>query len=255
MPSTEAARAPRSAAEQLLFYRKPEVLNAERHGTLGLKREGDFAFARASNAVAITSTEFVQAMRCYPIVFAGKTPYPVVVLGLSRENLFVGADGRWRAGHYIPAYMRRYPFVFIAHPDGKQFMLGIDRACTRLTEDKVDGQALFEEGKPGAITQEALTFCSAFQTDHGFTQAFAQALEAQQLLTENHAQAKLADGRQMNLQGFRVIDRAKFANLSDDVIIDWHRKGWLALANFHLASLERFQQLVEFQAAAKPNEQ
>ncbi len=243
------------AAGQLLFYRQPEALTAERHGALRLKRDGDFAFARTANSVVITGTEFAQAMRFYPIVFSGTKPYPLAVLGLGAENLFVGTDGHWRAGHYIPAYMRRYPFVFIAHPDGKQFILGLDRACERLVNEEEGTGPLFENGKPGAITQEALTFCGAYQTDHGFTLAFAQALEEQNLLIENQAQAKLPDGRQLNLQGFKVIDQTKFAALPDAVIVDWHKKGWLALANFHLASLARFQTLLELQGSAKSDGQ
>lgn len=254
-PNTDGNAIPAQPSGQLLFYSKPEVLNAKQHGALRLKKAGDFAFAKGSNSVAITSTEFVQAMRSYPIVFGGKTPYPVVVLGLEQENLFVGADGNWRPSHYIPAYMRRYPFVFVAHPDGKQFVLGIDRACNRLIEGEGDAQALFENGKPGAITQEALTFCGAYQTDHSFTTAFARALEEQNLLIDNQAQVKLPDGRQMNLQGFRVIEKAKFAALPDAVIVDWHKKGWLALANFHLASLERFQHLLELQGVVKSSGQ
>jgi hypothetical protein len=255
-PDLTANPAPAQPSGQLLFYSKPEVLNAKQHSGLRLKKSGDFAFAKGSNSVAITSMEFVQAMRFYPIVFGGKTPYPVVVLGLEQENQFVEVDGRWRNAHYIPAYMRRYPFVFVAHPDGKQFILGIDRVCNRLIEDEGgEAAALFENGKPSAITQEALTFCGAYQTDHNFTLAFARALEEQNLLVDNQAQAKLADGRQVNLQGFRVIDKAKFAALLDDIIVDWHKKGWLALAYFHLASLERFQNLLEPQGAAKANGQ
>ena len=261
MSSAETVSSPASAAQaqpagQLLFYSKPEVLTAERHGGLRLKKVGDFAFAKGSNSVAISAVEFVQAMRFYPIVFGGKAAYPVVVLGLEQENLFVDTDGHWRSSHYVPAYMRRYPFVFVTHPDGKQFILGIDRACDRLTEvEEPEALPLFENGKPGAVTQEALTFCGAYQNDHSLTMAFAQALEEQNLLIDNQAQVKLPDGHQMNLQGFRVIDRARFAALPDAVIVDWHKKGWLALANFHLASLERFQHLLELQGAAKANGQ
>jgi hypothetical protein len=240
------------SVDQLLFYQRPEALMPERHGNLRLKKDGDFGFARLSNAVAVTSTEFVAAMRSYPIVFTAKGAHPVVVLGLEHENLFVEAGARWRAGHYVPAYIRRYPFVFIAHPDGNQFVLGVDRSSVMLTESG-EGHLLFEDGKPSEVTQQALAFCGAYQTDFGFTTAFGQALEEQNLLIDNQAQAKLPDGRQMNLQGFRVVDREKFASLSDAVIIDWHKKGWLALVQCHLASLDRFSALLELQGAQASN--
>jgi hypothetical protein len=235
---------------QLLFYKNPEPLNPAQHGTLKIRKDGDFGFAKATNSVAITSTEFVAAMKSYPIVFAAQGANPLVVLGLEQSNLFVDETGRWSAGHYIPAYIRRYPFVFIAHPDGQQFVLGIDRACPFVVEDDENARPLFDGEQPAEATTQALSFCGAFQTDHGFTTAFGQALEVQKLLIENQAQVKLPNGRQMNLAGFRVVDREKFANLPEAVIVDWHKKGWLALVHYHLASLERFSALLELQGAA-----
>jgi hypothetical protein len=64
-------------------------------------------------------------MRSYPIVFAGNGNLPVAVQGLERVNLFVGRDGQWADRHYLPAYLRRYPFVLIGQPGGKGFVLGI----------------------------------------------------------------------------------------------------------------------------------
>ncbi len=250
MSSADATPVPPPAGGSLLFYRNPEALSPSRHGALRLKKAGDYAFARDSNSVSITSTEFAQVMRFYPIVFAGEAPYPVAVLGLERANQFVKADGQWLSGHYVPAYMRRYPFVFIAQPDGKQFILGIDRACTRLTQDEQSNDVLplFENEKPAQVTQDALRFCGAFQMDHGFTLAFSKALDEQKLLVENQAQAQLPGGRQLKLAGFRIIDKARFAELPDAIIVDWHKKGWLALANLHLTSLERWSALLEREA-------
>jgi hypothetical protein len=237
---------------QLLFYQRPEALTAERHGDLCLKRNGDFTFSRVTNSVAITSTEFIAAMRSYPIVFAARGAYPVVVLGLEQKNLFVDEAGIWRIGHYIPAYIRRYPFVFIAHPDGQQFVLGIDRAST-LLENGGDGRPLFESDKPAEVTRQALSFCSAFQTDHDYTRAFGAALEEQNILIDNQAQVKLPNGKAINLSGFRIVDRQKFASLPDAVIVEWHKKGWAALVYYHLASLERFQTLLELVGTSGEN--
>ncbi len=139
-----SAEAGAGAPASLLFYQRPEVLHPQLHQALHLKREGNFGFAKATNAVAITSTEFVAAMRNYPIVFSIKESHPLVVLGLEQENLFVDASGNWLDGRYVPAYIRRYPFVFIAHPDGKQFVLGIDKASA-LLEEGGEGRALFED--------------------------------------------------------------------------------------------------------------
>ncbi len=242
------------SGQQPMFYQRPEALLASQHGALRLRREADFDFARHTNSVPVTGSEFAQVMRFYPIVFGGSTPFPVAVLGLEETNLFVEPDASWTKRYYIPAYLRRYPFVFIAHPDGKQFLLGVDRACKRLVEDTQDTSPLFEDGKPSGLTQDAMRFCGAFQSDHRSTVAFTKALEEQNLLVDNQARAQLPNGRVFNLQGFKIVDRAAFANLSDMVIADWHKKGWLPLVHFHLASLDRFQDLIAHSSAdAKPD--
>lgn len=230
-------------AEQLLFYRQPEILTPERHGGLRLFSVTDFSFSKAANTVAVTISEWASAMASYPIVFAAKQPLALAVLGLETANLFVGEDGVWRAGHYVPAYIRRYPFVFITHPDGKQLILGIDRASPALREEG-GGAALFEGGVPSKTTEQALAFCGAYQQDYAASLAFIAALEAENLLIDHQAQITLPAGRLINLTGFRVVDRAKLAGLADAVIADWHKKGWLALVYYHLASLERFAVLI-----------
>jgi hypothetical protein len=52
------------------------------------------------------------------------------------------------------------------------------------------------------------------------------------------------------LGGFQVVDQARFTALPDTVVLDWHRKGWLALVHFHLASLERFVDLLAREGAS-----
>src|SRR5262249_799625 len=119
-----------------LFFKKPEALRADWHGGLKLSPKGDFSFALGTNPVPLMVSEFAQAARFYPVVFAGETPMPVAVLGLKDSNLFIDAEGQWDAGtSYVPAYVRRYPFTFIEQPNQQGFILGIDRASSRVCEE------------------------------------------------------------------------------------------------------------------------
>jgi hypothetical protein len=239
---------PESSSRPLpLFYRKPQPLVPVIHDNVRLT-EGDYAFAAGTNAVPVAIIEFAQAMRFYPIVFAEGGNFPVAVLGLSAGNSFV-SDGRWSDRHYVPAYARRYPFVFV--DAGEQgFALAIDVMSERVVQGGDIGTPLFEDGKPTPLTESALTFCREFHTAHLQTQAFVTALVEHGLLIEQQADAKLASGEPRRLAGFRVIDREKFGRLDDAVILDWHRKGWLALALFHFASLDRFADLLGMEGVA-----
>jgi hypothetical protein len=234
-----------------LLYRKPEALSAERHGSLSLKAAADFSFARNTNAVPITDVEFAVASRTFPIVFSASPVTPLAVLGLQKDNIFVDNDGKWiDTSAYVPAYLRRYPFVFIEH-DGN-YTLGLDRACERLVEaggKEEAGEAFFVDGKPSAFTRDALGFAAQLQNQHRSSRAFGEALAEQGLLIDREARATLPDGRHYNVNGFKIVDAQKFQAVPDAVVVEWHRKGWLGLVHFHLASLENWGGLLTRQGA------
>lgn len=230
-----------------LFYREPQPLNGSIHASWRLK-PGDVSFAAQTPVVPIVIGEFAAAARSYPIVFAAGDAAPLAVLGVQDANLFI-ADGQWSAGDYMPAYVRRYPFGFIAIEKPEGFVLAIDAGSARVQREGTEGVPLFEEGKPSGVTQQALKFCEAFQGEARATRAFSDALVAQQLLVDRRADVTLGDGRKLGVRGFQVVDAERFGKLEDAVVLDWNRKGWLALVYFHLASLERFSVLLSRQNA------
>lgn len=238
----QAAKAP----SRPLFYKEPQLLHSQHHAHWRLK-DGDTAFAAETPYVPIVVGELAAASRVYPIVFAGGDAQPLAVLGLEKRNLFV-EDGQWREDAYVPAYVRRYPFAFVATSDPDGFALAIDAGSQRVAQGGEEGIPLFENVKPTAVTGQALEFCGVFQKDIAATHAFAEALRAQDLLIDRRADATLPDGRKLGLDGFQVIDAEKLAKLPDEIVLAWHNNGYLALAHFHLASLERFQSLLRLQA-------
>lgn len=230
-----------------LFYSAPEPLSADAHGSWRLG-EGDFAFAAETPFVPVVVGEIAPAMHAYPIVFSAGDAHPIAVMGVERENLFV-TEGSWAVGAYVPAYVRRYPFGFIPtiNPDG--FVLAIDAAADRVRKEGDEGTALFENAEPSELTRQALAFCDAFQGQAMATRAFADALVAAELLVDRRADVQLPDGRTLGLEGFQVVDADKVAGLPDETVVEWNRNGWLALVNYHLASLDRFPSLLARRAA------
>lgn len=225
-----------------LFYRDPQLISSRDHAQWRIK-DGDVSFARDTIAVPIVVGEFKAALRSFPILFtaAGEQISPIALLGLDADNLFVN-EGRWSEGAYVPAYVRRYPFGFIAHRDG--IALGIDAACDRIVRDGDEGEPLFESGEPTDVTRQALQFCDTYRVESQMTQAFCEALQARDLLIDRRADATLPSGRKLGIDGFRIVDEARFRALDAASIVEWHNKGWLALVHFHLASLERFEDLL-----------
>jgi len=228
-----------------LFYSRIEALHPERHAALAIKADGNYAFARRANSVPINAIEFGMASRNYPIVFSTDARgVPVAVLGLQAgENLFVDANGQWEPGQYIPAYVRRYPFIALAPKESRDYALCVDVGSPLLEEG--GERKLFVDRQPTELTKKALEFCHTFQTQIDATRQFVEALEKHGLLVERAAKVNLQSGQNRSLSGFRLIDERKFNTLPDDVFLDWRKRGWIGLIYAHLASQSCWSHLVE----------
>jgi len=244
---------PNNQAEDALpmFYQAPRALDRVRDSKMKLNRPTDFSFAAKTNAIPLLVDEFPAAAAYYPIVFAdGPTPVPAAVVGLKNDsNLFVGKDGAWLPGAYLPAYVRRYPFILMDDPQNKQFVLCIDDKCGLLKED---GEfPLFEGEQPSAFTKSAMEFCSALRQQGDFTDEFVKALKEHNLLIANNAEIDAKDGSHLQLSGFLIIDPQKFDALPDSTILQWRKKGWLGLVYAQLLSSHRWPNLLEIMQGKK----
>ena len=227
-----------------LFYRKPVALNAEIHGalTLGASPQG-YRFAAGSQTVLLASTEFFDAGRQFPIVFApapDQPILPVVLLGLERnENLFVDDRGAW-LGQYLPAYIRRYPFITSDGDDG-QVRVCIDEAFDGLNRE--GGAPLFDNGAPSAKMTEIQAYLQDYLLQMRKTEEFCATLVESGLLGRIEAQANLADGRRYTLNGMLVVDEQRLTQLPDTDIVRLFRGGMLGLIHAHLLSLRNLDRL------------
>src|SRR5579863_5336903 len=228
-----------------LFYAKPSTLRPQRHGGLSLKRPRHFAFARIGNAIPITAAEFPQAQRDYPIVFTdAKLPMPLAVVGIEEGvNLMVDEGGTWRHGAYVPAYVRRYPFLFAEHPETRALTLCIDEASDCL-EAGGGPEPLFLEGAPSEVTKQALKFCTGYQRDHEATREFCRSLAQAELLVARDARLQIGPERSVTVRGFKVIDEGRLNLLPAESLLNWRARGWLMLIYAHLLSLGGWDRLV-----------
>ncbi len=228
------------------FYSQIAALNSEEHLKLRLKPEIDYGFARNSNAVVITAVEFRKAACHYPIVFvenSGKF-MPMAVMGVKADqNLFVSDDGKWNAD-YIPAYVRRYPFVLAAKErDSENLTVCFDTGYSGL--NRRQGEALFDkDGNHTPFLEKIVEFMREYHTQGQVTEIFCNRLKELELLQPVQAQLSLGEGENMSLVGFQAVDREKLKGLPDDVISELLRNDGLELIHVHLASLERFTDLL-----------
>lgn len=236
----EAAR-PRDATVSL-FYRSVRALDPARDAELGLSDAAGYAFAAGSNVVPLNGVEFREACRHYPIVFnTDEAAEPLALVGVADgRNLFVDGDGDWAEGCYIPAFLRRYPFVLVRRA-AQAIELCADPDSPLL--DPAGGRKLFDAGKPTALTKKIAEFCAAYAREQARTRHFARQLMHHELLLERAIDIRQRDGGRVAFRGVRTVDEARLAALPDETLRVFARAGWLAQIHYHLASLGNFGRL------------
>lgn len=232
---------------QLLFYRNATPVNDGRHRDLSVKAGDSYAFAAAVNAVPIMTAEILRAALDYPVVFAGEgaSIIPVAVLGTTAgHNLFVDAAGAWDRA-YIPAFVRRYPFVFATSEHEGTLTLCIDEdfaGCNREGR----GERLFDAlGERTQYLQGVLGFATEYQAQFQRTRAFCERVQGLGLLEPMHAQFRLASGARPALTGFLGVNRERLRALDQDKLLELARGDDLELIHAHLHSLHNFQVLAQ----------
>jgi len=230
-----------------IFYANAEPLNPTRHAGVGLLAKPGFGFARRAHAIPIMAAEMPSAMRSYPIVFAGPRKMPVVITGIRKDqNLFVEEDGNWSQPHYVPAYVRRYPFVLAGAEDSERLTLCIERDPERVvTLDGKGGPAtLFDGEEPSETTRKALEFCQNYQSMFNTTWEIVKRIEEKKLFVTRLGRVTLDTGEVLSITDFDVIDEAAFNALSDEDFLSLRRNGALAVIYCHLASTNSWSSLL-----------
>lgn len=226
-------------ATQLMIYEAAVPVSQTRHGNWYLEVGTSYAFCRSVNSVPLMATEFASAVLEYAVVFgeAGEVVMPVAVLGIRPgQNLFVTDQGAWQA-RYIPAFVRRYPFVFFSGDEGKNFTLCIDEAFTGFNQSG-RGERLFgDEAKPTPYVENVLKFLMQYQLDFQRTQSFCKKLKDLNLLEPMQAQINLGSGERVALGGFSVVNRARLKTLSPNVLSELMHSDELELIYTHLVSM------------------
>jgi hypothetical protein len=247
MATTEGAG---EVSGNVLFYTQPEPLNVEAHGKFGVKRlDKPFAFAREAHLIPLTVAEFAVAAVAYPIIFVGDDYAPAAVMGLRPgENLFVEADGTFDFDQYIPAFMRRVPFVF-ANDDAQQRMiLCIDRGSPIVDPNGGD-IPLFENGQPTAYTQGVMQFCSEFEQERQRTTEFVKLLRDLDLFEVKKATFTPQNpdgtaGEPQTIAEYHGVSEAKLAELPADKLAELVKNGAIQQMYIHLNSLVNWDRLI-----------
>jgi len=233
-----------------IFYQNPVPLNADNHQDWTIDPVEQYHFARSTNSIYLMVAEFVQAAREYPILFSrqggAEGIVPIVLLGIGRDsNQFVQESGHWNA-EYIPAYVRRYPFIpALQNEDQERLTLCIDRDYSGLHEDGGSGVPLFEsDGAAAPITQQAVALLQEYHGEHQRTVEFCKQLDELGLLEEARLDIERKDEKKQTLSGFFRVSPERFLGLDGETLVGLRDGGGLEWIYAHFQSLGNVQRLL-----------
>lgn len=229
-------------SKQLLIYETAVPVSAARHAAVSLEPSPDYAFSAGINAVPLMAVEFPRAAVEYAIVFTvvGEDVMPAAVLGVTGDqNLYLGDDRQWRA-KYVPAFIRRYPFVFSRSADGQSLTLCIDESHPGVNREG-RGERLFgDDGKPTPYVERVLKFLQEYQAQFERTRQFGRKVFDLGLLEPMQAQVTTPAGAKLSLNGFYSTSRTKLRKLDAEAMSALAQTDELELLYLQMHSLRNF---------------
>jgi hypothetical protein len=261
-------------ANSLLLYKAVAPVSRDVHRGLKLKPVEGFAFAANPHWLPVAAAEFPQAARAYPILFAANgvasddarpddarpddarradSIVPILLVGLETgRNDFVDAQLKWKAGAYLPAFVRRYPFVLAETGAGDNLTVCFDAGYEGFNE--AEGTALFnEDGSNSEFLAGAMKFLGDYTDDMQRTRRLVEELVRLDLLETRTFTMRSAAGDMFTVNDFLAVSEERLAGLKDKDVLSLHKSGALFLIHAHLVSLGNLSDLFDLYRAARAN--
>jgi len=225
-----------------LFYNHIAALSHKKHHNVSVQCHANYSFAKSTNSVPLGVGEFHLATHYYPIVFLANEDglSPIAIIGLeTKQNIWVDDSGKW-LNDYVPAYIRRYPFIAVKTAQDA-FTLCVDESADVVNRDG-RGTLLFNGHEPSEYLNERYKLVEAYELEQKRNQILSSILLKHKLLEAAQLNFK-AETETDLLSGFLVVSRKRLDELESEAVAELHKSGAMELIYQHLFSLERFQML------------
>jgi hypothetical protein len=223
-----------------MLYQDLVPLSSQEHASWKLQPMQTLDFISKVHAIPLTVDEFPIAQRFFPIVFAtGPDPVPLALMGLNEGvNVFVDDEGKFRDNTYLPAFIRRYPFLLARlQADSDEMSLCFDPTAGMIG-DFEEGLPLFENGEPAQPVKDMLGFSEQFEIAAQRTSAFMKDLAETGLLEDGELNIQHQSSPTPFLyRGFGMVNEQKLRDLRGDQLRKMSQNGMLTLLYAHLFSL------------------
>jgi len=225
------------------MYKNLVVLDNEKHKELKISPLESLAFAKETTFVPLAANELTLVAASFPVVFTSdENPSLVALVSLGGENLAINAEGKWIT-QYVPSHFRKYPFALAGTKEKpEQKVILIDEESAAFSKSK--GKQLFKKtGEHSDVLKHAIKFLTDNENSMILSKTVAQTIKDSGILEDREISVGEGDEKKVLVQGFQVVDREKLNALSDDVLADWTRRGFITMIDAHLKSLDNIQAL------------
>jgi hypothetical protein len=227
------------------MYQNIVILNSVTHRTVRLSPVTDFSFGGKMNSCIVLGQEFLEAAKYYPIVFASSADSitPVVILGV-QDNLFIGDQNIWEKETYIPAFMRRYPYI-LAEGLSQDGSLTVCLDTDYVGFNHEQGERLFtDEGENTPLLNNAIEFLRTYQNQFEATKAFTNRIKELNIFKSVDANISLQSGENFAFRNFLMVDEEAMYRLADEEIVKLVRQGYMPWIYAHLYATTNFSRIL-----------
>lgn len=211
------------------------TLSNEAHRSLRVDRRPSAAYGDSQPFAQVIVGEFAHLLVHYPILFSKDRAtgqlHCGVLLGYAKgENLFLED---WREGRrYRPLLLQRSPFLTYGR------YLAIDLDHPRVGVEA--GEPLFtDDGRPTPYLESIKEAVRYLHAGMNATKAFIARLLELGLIEPIDLEVELDDGSRRDGVGLYTIDAGGLGALDDATVVELHRRGYLRLIDFMIASLKQ----------------
>ena len=220
----------------------------DQHQNLKVAAQRDLSHIANQHIVPVNAQEYAQASSSFPVILVkdpGSERYrSVVMLGLEAgENLYYSED-RWQA-IYVPQSISMVPFGIGLDPDKENTLTTcIDLDSPFVGEDKE--QAIFDaEGNDTDFYKGIQESLGRLYDNEVMTDKFVKELAENDLLLELELNISFNSGENKKLVGLFGIDEKKLQSLSDEKILDFHKRGLFVPIHSMLGSIGQINRLAQ----------
>ncbi|MBB5022828.1 SapC family protein [Desulfurispira natronophila] len=231
------------------MYQDVRPIDPTTDSTTTVQRYENLLHTGQLHSCILATDEFEHAAKSIPILFMRhpqtKALAAISLLGLQPgRNLCLDHDGNWRAGVYLPAYIRCYPFMFM-EKEGK-LLPSLDRQASVVSTGK--GERLYDDqGNPTPYLQSILGLLQEFHNAQVRTRQFIQHMEKLDVL-ESMTMDVNAAGEKFRLANFIRISEQKLAKIPEQQQAYLIQSGLYRIIAAHLMSLNNLKHLGTWQA-------